>query len=593
MVKNVILANGCVESTKNNLDSLPAAPKASRFTISYSLLAKFFVSTLFLYFYFFQPSFLTDEENNSTFHKSEHEKTIHQKAIDDFDSIRLVEIYQQKLPDEEQYKNYVKLNELKELSRPNKMYISDKGSKAKTGEYASVFSRLKKWSKHNQNYNKHISNSQNTKSKKYDIRLLQRTSVESSAPQAENPSGSAANKKSHGYSKILDYSTHSSTSFENPTNNSTPICSRTADLLTSMRNSFLSSEVGGRMSYWKTSNPNNISSNYDKNSVVDSDSRINPLQSLKNNWRYNIDNGLLIPDLSHKPTILSFARMSANSYKPEPNDNWEDVGKDWEHNDFGWNSDGLRGYIYSSKSKKIVVISFKGTSTSIFSAKGRSTAPNDRFNDNRLFSCCCAKVGFSWSGVCNCNMPKNRCNQQCLRESLLDEDLYLYAAAKIVLETVHNYPNSYIVLTGHSLGGSISSLIGLTFGIPAVTFEAPGDALASSRIGFPYPPPKSVMKRLPIWHIGHTADPIYMGTCNGPISVCSLGGYTMESKCHLGNKCVFDTVKYLNWNSDIRTHRIVQVIYGVLEPWGNKNLEMPKCQPLTECKDCGQWIFVE
>ncbi|OMJ17144.1 putative lipase ATG15, partial [Smittium culicis] len=538
---------------------------------------------------------LIDEKSYSTLHKTLHEKTFRQKAGDDFETIKLVEIYQQKLPTEEQYKNYVKLNELKELSSPLKMYVSDKGSNAKTGEYASIFSQLKKWSKHSQNYNKHISKAQNAKSKKYDIRLLQRTSVETSAPLTENSSGPTGNIQSHGYSKILDYSTYSTTSFVNATNNSTPICSRTADLLSSMRNSFLSSEVGKRMSYWKTNNHNNISSNYAKNSITDSDSRINSFQSSKNNWKYNIDNGLLIPDLSHKPTILSFARMSANSYQSEPNDNWEDVGKDWEHNDFGWDSDGLRGYVYSSKSKKIVVISFKGTSASIFSAKGRSTAPNDRFNDNRLFSCCCAKVGFSWSGVCNCNMPKNRCNQQCLRESLLDEDLYLYAAAKIVLETVLNYPDSYIVLTGHSLGGSISSLIGLTFGIPAVTFEAPGDALASSRIGFPYPPPKSVMKRLPIWHIGHTADPIYMGTCNGPISVCSLGGYTMESKCHLGNRCVFDTVKYLNWNSDIRTHRIVQVIYGVLEPWGNKNknLEMPKCHPLTECKDCEQWVFVE
>ena len=44
-----------------------------------------------------------------------------------------------------------------------------------------------------------------------------------------------------------------------------------------------------------------------------------------------------------------------------------------------------------------------------------------------------------------------------------------------------------ISLTGHSLGGSLSSLIGATFGAPVVAFEAPGEKLAASRLHLPSP----------------------------------------------------------------------------------------------------------
>ena len=74
------------------------------------------------------------------------------------------------------------------------------------------------------------------------------------------------------------------------------------------------------------------------------------------------------------------------------------------------------------------------------------------------------------------------------------------------------YPTATIWLTGHSLGGSLASLVGLTFGVPTVTFEAPPDRLASQRLHLPSPPaikPKDML----IWHFGHTADPLFMGIC--------------------------------------------------------------------------------
>ena len=72
------------------------------------------------------------------------------------------------------------------------------------------------------------------------------------------------------------------------------------------------------------------------------------------------------------------------------------------------------------------------------------------------------------------------------------------------------YPESTIWLTGHSLGGALSAMVGATFGVPTVTFESPGDQLPSSRLHLPRPPGAAHM---PIWHFGHTADPIFVGVC--------------------------------------------------------------------------------
>ena len=92
-----------------------------------------------------------------------------------------------------------------------------------------------------------------------------------------------------------------------------------------------------------------------------------------------------------------------------------------------------------------------------------------------------------------------------------------------------------------------------------------------------------------ITHVWHTADPIAMGTCNGVLSSCSIGGYAMESRCehsdsprtvraffsdailrscHLGDIIEYDTVSNKSWNVDLRTHAIAQVVDKLLsEPW--------------------------
>jgi lipase ATG15 len=49
------------------------------------------------------------------------------------------------------------------------------------------------------------------------------------------------------------------------------------------------------------------------------------------------------------------------------------------------------------------------------------------------------------------------------------------------------YPNSNIWITGHSLGGALASLLGVTFGAPVVAFEAPGEKMAAGRLHLPMP----------------------------------------------------------------------------------------------------------
>lgn len=90
------------------------------------------------------------------------------------------------------------------------------------------------------------------------------------------------------------------------------------------------------------------------------------------------------------------------------------------------------------------------------------------------------------------------------------------------------YPNATIWFNGHSLGGAIAALLGLTFGVPTVAFEAPGDMLPAKRLHLPMPPGID-WKDLFIYHVGHTADPIFMGTCNGVRSSCYVAGYAMEA----------------------------------------------------------------
>lgn len=197
---------------------------------------------------------------------------------------------------------------------------------------------------------------------------------------------------------------------------------------------------------------------------------------------------------------------------------------------------------------------------------------------------------------------------------------------RLVDDLLRIYPSANVWLVGHSLGGALASLLGATYGLPAVAFEAPGERLAASRLHLPLPPPISVRSPEPLslpssshpwftfWshllyvkfpfhvsgnrpyeaeskhvlltspshhpvattHVYHTADPIPQGTCTGFRSPCANAGYALETRCHLGQTIVFDTVQRLRWKVDVRTHTIKTLVHDVLEGdvwWGDDDEE--------------------
>ncbi|KAL2872369.1 triglyceride lipase ATG15 [Aspergillus lucknowensis] len=299
------------------------------------------------------------------------------------------------------------------------------------------------------------------------------------------------------------------------------------------------------------------------------------------------------PNVTDRETVLTFAKMTANDYIEVPGtEDWEDIhGKLNYSTSFGWQNDGLRGHIYADKTNSTIVISLKGTSPALFDGAGTTT--NDKVNDNLYFSCCCGQGGsYLWRQVCDCQESAYNANLTCIVEAMNDENRYYRASLDLYSNVTELYPHANVWLTGHSLGGAMASLLGLTFGIPVVTFEAIPEALPAARLGLPAPP--GIDPRLPqarkftgSYHFGHTADPVYMGTCNGVSSVCTWGGYAMESACHTGQMCVYDTVADKGWRVAIGTHRIKSVISDVLKVYD----DVPRCAPEEECYDCELWKF--
>jgi len=121
------------------------------------------------------------------------------------------------------------------------------------------------------------------------------------------------------------------------------------------------------------------------------------------------------PNVTDKGTVLTFARMASDAYILEPGTgDWEDVKGGFNYTeDFGWQSDGLRGHIFADTENSTVVIGLKGTSPAMFD--GSETTTNDKINDNLYFSCCCGQGGqFLWRQVCDCQTAAYTCNSTSL-----------------------------------------------------------------------------------------------------------------------------------------------------------------------------------
>ncbi|GAA6006990.1 hypothetical protein JCM11491_001469 [Sporobolomyces phaffii] len=293
-----------------------------------------------------------------------------------------------------------------------------------------------------------------------------------------------------------------------------------------------------------------------------------------------------VPDTDDVETLAAFGRMTSNAYTTPDASGWYDIGGGWNRSDsFGWKEHGIRGHVFADDKNETIVVAIKGTSAFIVGG-GTETSKNDKINDNLLFSCCCARVDWSWSTVCDCYDSPNTCRQDCIEHAVMTKSAYYPVAIDLYNNISAIYPHSQIWLAGHSLGGGLAAMLSRTYGVPSVSFESPGDLLPSRRLHLPLPPPpppssnRSLTAQQPperslqdelTTHVFHTADPIPMGVCTGTISTCAIGGFALESRCHTGKTILYDTVGRLGWSVDIRTHPIHIIIdYLLKDDWGVK-----------------------
>lgn len=297
------------------------------------------------------------------------------------------------------------------------------------------------------------------------------------------------------------------------------------------------------------------------------------------------------PAYDDPETVANFAKMTSNAYFTRVFSGWRNVSDYDTVDGFGWDTPGLRGYIFVNRARDIVIVSFKGTSILL---AGGDTVNRDKDQDNKMFSCCCGRVDISWIPVCGCYsggyMSRGQtCSNQCLKSSLLsDQDSYFLQAQSIVDQIRQIYPTARLWFTGHSLGGAVSNLMALANeGTASISFEAPGDMLYAQRIGLLPENENPNEQPRPIWNFGVSTDPIYMGRCNGITSSCYMTGYAMESVCHTGYECTWTR----EGREDVGTHRIDWVLDNII--LADPPLPLPTCVPVKNCKDCQNWNFTD
>ncbi|KAF8328842.1 Alpha/Beta hydrolase protein [Cantharellus anzutake] len=247
--------------------------------------------------------------------------------------------------------------------------------------------------------------------------------------------------------------------------------------------------------------------------------------------------------------------MTWDAYLSPKDTTWYDLGNGWNVSyPVGWEpgSDGFRGHVFATPDNSTIVLGIKGTSAG-FMGGGGPTARKDKLNDNLLWSC-----------------------------SLAEDSLFYSVGTNLYNNLTYMYPHSNIWITGHSLGGGLASLLGITFGVPAVAFESPGDKAAAEHLHLPMPPSTHH-----VTHVYHNADPVPLGACTGPLSSCYLAGFALETHCHLGRSIVYDTVGKLGWSVNIQNHQLSVIINDVLTlPW-----DVPNAIPEDDCVECHSWEF--
>ncbi len=279
--------------------------------------------------------------------------------------------------------------------------------------------------------------------------------------------------------------------------------------------------------------------------------------------------------------VVTLAKVSYNAYINEKGSGWYDtvLNKTVDVTD---SKDSIHAFVFSSEDGNVNVLAIKGTSIYWSTMESQSSVYNDKLNDNLFFSCCFYKQSSMFKKACNCTTPANTCCKDCYTRSTDIKENY-YALTDMLVQKVMRVVKDITVITGHSLGGALSTMVGVKYKKQVVTFESPGEKHYIDLLRINY----SDESLENIYHFGHNADILFTGKCNGVMSWCYLGGYVIETKCHVGKVCMYDTIGQLKMKESIFTHKIEYVINNVITKWNNT---LPECVR-NICTECESWIY--
>lgn len=303
---------------------------------------------------------------------------------------------------------------------------------------------------------------------------------------------------------------------------------------------------------------------------------------------------IFVNDMLDYNNIHDLMYMTHDSYLYINDSTWKDIPYNTTIDiSLGIPENTVQGYVFSDKLRNLNIISIKGTTlTEIFgynNFRDFGLPKNDKINDNLFYSCCFYKQSKIFKNILDntCKKKgenKKSCSKKCFSRASDIEVNYLTIGDSIVsnLRNIIDFDNSRVIFTGHSLGGTIATYLGIKYNKPVITFNSPGekkyfDLAGISKIN------KQNHKN--IYHFGHNADTIINGNCG---SLCWLFGYNINTKCHIGNTCMYNAKDKLGLSESIYTHRLTYLIDTILPNWRD---DFPKCKSNVKCNECKKWNY--
>jgi lipase ATG15 len=281
--------------------------------------------------------------------------------------------------------------------------------------------------------------------------------------------------------------------------------------------------------------------------------------------------------------IKNMAFMSFNSYLDVNDTKWKKIPYE-TNKPINTNLDQIKCYLF--KKDNVNIIAIKGTSIS-FIPSTLDTVKNDRFNDNMFFSCCYYKQSKEYNQYLDKNICKNDnnkiCNKACYLESINIDLNYINTITNIIenIKKDINFDTETILFTGHSLGGALATIAGLKYNKQVISFDSPGTRHYVNLLGL-------TGNTNHIYNFGHTADSIMHGDCD---TLCKTWGYNLDTECHIGNTCIYDSKKKLGYFDGIRYHQLKWIIDYILPYW---ETDFPECifnKPCQE-RNCDKWEYI-